>query len=82
MLQNLRLIHLRAGDPSRLIPVLALRAELPVSTLADQVELASVLGRMGRHEAAAVQRERLARLDPAQAAAHLRAAYLHRAHRN
>ena len=82
MLQNLRLIHARHGDPSQLIPVLALRAELPVSTLADHVELANVLGRMGRHEAAATQRERLARLDPAQAAAHLRAAYLHRAHRN
>jgi regulator of sirC expression with transglutaminase-like and TPR domain len=82
MLQNLRLIHLRAGDPSQLIPVLELRAELPVSTLADQVELATVLGRMGRHEAAAAQRERLARLDPAQAATHLRAAYQHRASRN
>jgi regulator of sirC expression with transglutaminase-like and TPR domain len=82
MLQNLRLIHLRHGDPARLIEVLALRAALPVSTLGDQVELASVLARMGRHEAAAVQRERLARIDPAQAAVHLRAAYLHRAHRN
>jgi regulator of sirC expression with transglutaminase-like and TPR domain len=82
MLTNLRLIHLRAGDPSQLIPVLQLRAELPVSTLADQMELATVLARMGRYEAAADQRERLAQLDPAQAAAHLRAAYLHRAHRN
>lgn len=82
MLQNLRLIHLRAGDPSRLIPVLELRAELPISTLADQVELATVLSRMGRHEAAATQRERLARMDPAHAAAHLRASHQHRAHRN
>jgi regulator of sirC expression with transglutaminase-like and TPR domain len=82
MLQNLRLIHLRAGDPAQLIPVLQLRAELPVSTLGDQVELANVLARMGRHEAAGVQRERLARLDPAQAATHLRAASLHRASRN
>lgn len=82
MLTNLRLIHLRAGDPSHLIPVLQLRAELPVSTLADQLELATVLARMGRHEAAADQREKLAQLDPAQAANHLRAAYLHRAHRN
>ena len=82
MLTNLRLIHLRAGNPSSLIPVLQLRAELPVSTLADQVELATVLARMGRHEAAADQREKLAQLDPAQAANHLRAAYLHRAHRN
>lgn len=82
MLANLRMLHLRRGDPSRLIPVLALRAELPISSLADQLELATVLARLGRHEAAADQRERLARLDPAQAATHLRAAYLHRAHRN
>lgn len=82
MLANLRMLHLRSGDPGRLIPVLELRAELPVSSLANQVELATVLARMGRHEAAADQHERLARLDPAQAAHHLRAAYLHRAHRN
>lgn len=82
MLQNLRLVHLRAGDPARLVPVLELRAALPVSTLADQLELATALARLGRHEAAAEQRDRLAHLDPAQAEAHLRAANLHRAHRN
>jgi regulator of sirC expression with transglutaminase-like and TPR domain len=82
MLQNLRIIHLRTGHLPNLAAVVEMRAALPISTLADQLELATILARLGRHEAAATQRDRLARLDPAQAAEHLRAAHLHRAHRN
>ncbi len=81
-LQNLRVAFLRSGDVSSLVDVLRLRVKLPRPDHQDRLDLANVLGALGRFEEAAEQHEILTRLRPADADRHQQAARRQRARSN
>ncbi|MEM7275709.1 MAG: transglutaminase-like domain-containing protein [Actinomycetota bacterium] len=70
-LNNLRIAYARRGEPSRIIPVLSLRADLPSGRIEDREELADLMSALGRFEQAAVQYGRLGEDDPANRERHL-----------
>jgi regulator of sirC expression with transglutaminase-like and TPR domain len=69
-LNNLRVAYASRGQPSRMVPVLELRANLRTGTAADRLELARLLAGLGRIEQAAREFDRLAAMDRDQADAH------------
>lgn len=80
--ENLRVAHLRSGDRSALVPVLGLRADLPGAPPEFRLEYAAVLASLGRYDAAALERDQLASLQPTRAEHHRSEAARLRAHRN
>lgn len=81
-LENLRSACLRAGNRSQLAAVLELRAALPFTPVQFRVEYAMTLAAIGRYDAAAGERDRLASLQPAEADHHRLEARRLRTHRN
>lgn len=81
-LENLRVAHLRTGNRSALAAVLHLRADLPGAPPEFRLELAAVLASLGRYDAAALERDQLAHLQPTRADHHRSEAERLRAHRN
>ncbi len=82
MLQNLRVAALRAGDIGALANVLRYRVAIPGASVDDRIELANVLGALGRYEQSAEQHDLLAALAPDNAERHHLAAVRQRAHNN
>lgn len=82
MLQNLRVAYLRVGDVAKLARVLRLRVQLPNQHIRDRVDLANVLGSLGRFDEAAVEHDLLAQLVPEDAEKHEMAALRQRARNN
>lgn len=70
-LNNLRIAYGRRGELSRIVPLLALQADLPTGRLEHRVELAELLSVLGRFDQAAVQYGRLSEQDPSRREAHL-----------
>lgn len=81
-LNNLKLAYRNLGDLSQVAKVLELAVSVPGAPISERLELASILGALGRDDQAADQRDRLAELDPNQADGHRIAARRHRARRN
>lgn len=80
--ENLRAAHLRSGNRARLTAVLGLRADLPGAPPEFRLEYAAALASLGRYDAAASERDLLARLQPTRADHHRYEASKLRAHRN
>ena len=81
-LENLRGACLQNGNRSQLAAVLRLRAGMPGAPLEFRIEYSEVLAAIGRHDAAAQERDLLASLQPEAAERHQLEARRLRTHRN
>ncbi|MGF1596716.1 MAG: transglutaminase family protein [Acidimicrobiales bacterium] len=81
-LNNLKVAYRRLGLLGPIVRICELSVAVPGAPVSERLELATVLGALGRDEQAARQRRLLVDLDPERADEHRRALRRHRARRN